>query len=368
MSLSRRALLQLLAPIALGAQSGSARKTRNVFYVMTDGLRWQEVFRGADAALMNKESGGVADGDIGLLRAAFWRETAAERRRALMPFTWTTIAGQGQIFGNRDRGSDAYVSNGLNFSYPGYNEALCGFADPRINSNDKKPNPNVTVLEWLHSKAAFKGKVAAFAAWDTFPYIFNAGRAGFPVNAGYDLLILKPASPNLDLLNRMKDELPRYWAAEPFDALTFHTALEYLKQMKPRVFYLSLGETDEWSHAGNYAQYLYAARRVDRYLKQLWDFAQAAPEYRGSTSLIVTTDHGRGEAPVLWKSHGEKHPDSKYIWMTFLGPDTRALGERTGGPAVVQNQIAATLAALLGENYNESVPRAGQPVAGVVAQ
>ncbi|MGI8992391.1 MAG: hypothetical protein ACR2I2_22775, partial [Bryobacteraceae bacterium] len=42
-----------------------------------------------------------------------------------------------------------YVTNGLNFSYPGYSETLCGFADPRIKSNDKVPNPNVTVLEWL---------------------------------------------------------------------------------------------------------------------------------------------------------------------------------------------------------------------------
>jgi hypothetical protein len=56
---------------------------------------------------------------------------------------------------------------------------LCGFADPRIASNDKIPNPNVTVLEWLHNKPEFRGKVAAFGAWDTFPAIFNAERPGF---------------------------------------------------------------------------------------------------------------------------------------------------------------------------------------------
>ena len=31
----------------------------------------------------------------------------------------------------------AYVTNGMFFSYPGYNETLCGFPDPRIHSNDK---------------------------------------------------------------------------------------------------------------------------------------------------------------------------------------------------------------------------------------
>ena len=59
-------------------------------------------------------------------------------------------------------------------------------------------------------------------------------------------------------------------------------------------------------------------------------------------------------------------PDSKYIWMAFVGPDTPALGERTHIPAVTQNQIAATLAALLGENYSADVPNAGKPISAVL--
>ena len=45
-------------------RDGAATKknrTRNILLVTTDGLRWQEVFRGADPALMNKENGGVED-------------------------------------------------------------------------------------------------------------------------------------------------------------------------------------------------------------------------------------------------------------------------------------------------------------------
>ena len=39
-------------------------------------------------------------------------------------------------------------------------------ADPRIDSNDKIPNPNITVLEWLNTLPAYRGRVAAFGAWD----------------------------------------------------------------------------------------------------------------------------------------------------------------------------------------------------------
>ena len=77
-------------------------------------------------------------------------------------------------------------------------------------------------------------------------------------------------------------------------------------------------------------------------------------------------DHGRGDAPVDWKSHGEKIARSEYIWLGVLGPDTPSLGERSDVPEVTQSQVAATLAALLGEDYCAAVPEAGKPVADVL--
>ena len=362
-------MTQLIRAIALGALLGplipaQTPKTRNVILVMTDGLRWQEVFAGADAALMTKESGKVTD--VPALKTAYWRDTLQARREALMPFLWNTIARQGQLFGNRELGSEASVANGKNFSYPGYNETLSGFADDSIDSNDKTPNPNVTVMEWLHQKSAYQGKVAAFAAWDVFPYIFNRDRAGFPVNAGWEPFAVTPMTQQLKMLNLMKAQLPRVWPDEPFDVLPFQTSLEYLKIKKPRILYLSLGETDDWAHDRDYRLYLDAARRVDDYLKALWETAQSMPQYRGATTLIVTTDHGRGETPANWKSHGKEVPESKYIWMAFLGPGTKPLGERSHIPAVQQNQISATLAALLGENYATAQPKAGKPIRDVL--
>lgn len=359
--------MRFLTCVLLFASLVSAEtKTRKVILVMTDGLRWQEVFQGVDPALLNKEDGKVRDAEA--MRKAYWRESAAERRKALMPFMWSEVAAKGQIFGNREAGSEASVTNGKNFSYPGYNETLAGFADDRIDSNDKKYNQNVTVLEWLHNKPAYRDKVAAFAAWDTFPWIINAPRAGFPVNAGFDTMPMLPMTPIMEVLNRLKTESPRDPASEPLDTLTFHTALEYLKIRQPSVMFLSLGETDEWAHAGKYEEYVRAAHRVDNYLKTLWNQVQSMPEYHGVTSLVVTVDHGRGRAPVDWKSHGQKLDETKYIWMAFLGPDTRPLGERKNVAKVTQSQVAATIAALLGEDYAAAVPKAGKPIADVLGR
>lgn len=337
-------------------------KTSRVVWVMTDGLRWQEVFQGAELALMTKQNG---VSDLEALKKDFWRDAAEDRRSALMPFFWSIVAKNGQIYGDRTRGSEASVTNGMNFSYPGYNESLTGVADPRIDSNDKKYNANFTVLDWLHGKPAFRGQIAAFGAWDAFPFIFNAPRAGFVVNAGRDPLEGFPGNPAIQLLNELKADSPRDWEEEPYDNLTFHTALEYLKLRKPRVLFLSLGETDDWAHAGKYAEYLRSTRRADQYLKTLWETLQSMREYRGVTTLIFSTDHGRGDGEE-WRNHGQKTPESKYIWMAFLGPDTPALGERTNVAAVRQNQIAATLAAFLGEDYHKAVPSSGAPIADVI--
>jgi Type I phosphodiesterase / nucleotide pyrophosphatase len=338
-------------------------KTHNILFVMSDGVRWEEMFHGAEADLISRAPGGVVDPPA--LKREFDRPTAEARREVLFPFLWTTLARRGQLFGNRDKGSYVRVTNGKYFSYPGYSETLCGYVDPSVNSNSKRPNPNRTVLEWLYRKPQFEGKVAAFAAWNVFPYIFNRERCGFYVNAGYEPMLEGEITPKIELLNTLKAELPKHWDEEPFDAITFHTAMEYFRLHEPRIFYLALGETDDWCHDGRYDEYLWAAHRADKYIETLWNMLQSNPRYRDTTTLIVSTDHGRGHGPVNWKSHSDKYAGSENIWVGVLGPDTPALGERANCPALTQGQIAATLARFLGEDYCAAVPKAAAPIRDV---
>jgi hypothetical protein len=346
-------------------EASALRKTENVIFLMNDGVRWQEVFTGAEKTLMTKENNCGSDNNW--VVRDFWRDTPEGRREAVMPFVWSVMAKQGQIFGDRNQKSDMRVTNGLKFSYPGYNETLCGFPDPRIDRNEYGPNPNVTVLEWLNRKPAFKGRVAAFGAWETFDCILNRDRCGFFVNAGFSPMPESEANLQLRLLNRLKEEIPKNWGEEPADALTYYSAIEYFKANKPRVFFLSLGETDEWAHAGRYDQYLLSAKRADSYVKSIWELAQSMPEYRGKTTLLFAADHGRGSGPKGWKDHGKDVEGAEYTWLTVLGPDTPALGQRTNIAEITQGQIAATLAALLGEDFHADVPKSGKPIGDVIS-
>jgi hypothetical protein len=357
MRLSSILVFAIVAATGMAAQPSS--RATNVLVVSMDGMRWQEVFGGLASDYMSKEQGGVSD------RAPFDKRfdapTPAERRERLMPFLWTVIAKRGQVFGESTIGSEARVTNGLRFSYPGYNEMLAGFADPRIDSNDEVFNPNVTVLEWLNQKPAFAGRVAAFASWELLPWILNEPRSKIPMN-GDGPPITDASTDRGRLINEISSDLPPLWGATRLDAPTGIGALEYLRTRKPRVLYVMLGETDEWAHERRYDLYLDAAWRNDRFVKRLWETAQAMPEYADRTALIVTTDHGRGDAPADWPNHGRETAASDRIWIAAMGPGVASLGVRSNAPAT-QSQVAATIAALLGEDYVRDQPKAAAPLA-----
>ena len=327
------------------------RKTENIFIITLDGLRWQELFNGADPLLITNKD---YVKDTVALREMFWASTPEERRKKLLPFTWSTLVTEGQLYGNRAFRNHVNCANKMWFSYPGYSEILTGAPDDeRINSNDKIENPNVTVLEFLNQQPAYKGKVAAFGSWDVFPYIINEKRSGIPVNAGYENVSGKSLTEREKLLNELQDVLPKFWNTVRMDGFTQYYALEHLKKNKPRVMYIAYGETDDFAHGGKYDEYLKSAHQTDKFIRELWLWAQSQPQYKGKTTFLITTDHGRGTEPLdTWRSHGSKYDGTDQIWFAAIGPDTPAMGEIKTHGQYYQKQIAKTAAAFLGLNFS----------------
>jgi hypothetical protein len=361
-SLNRAILLLLLAINCIAAETPHL-KTRNVFLIISDGLRWQEVFTGAEELLISEQNGGVKDTNG--VREKFFRPSAEARRDVLMPFFWSEIARHGQLLGNQTKSSVVKVTNGKNFSCPGYSEILTGYGDPRIDSNAKKPNPNVTVFEWIARQKEFTGHVAALGTWDVFPFIFNCERSGLPIWPAWGNSFAREIQVP-ELLTHLTRDTPLLGPDIIFDSFVMHASFDYVKREKPRLAFIGFGETDEWAHHNRYDEYLKAAQRVDSFAREFWTILQSMPEYRDKTTLIITADHGRGTGPLDWKSHGEKIPDSAGDWMAILGPDTPGLGERTNTPPHTQSQIAATIASLLDLDYRAFFNEAGEPLQDVI--
>jgi hypothetical protein len=335
----------------------SAQEVDNIILITLDGLRWQEVFGGATDSLIDNEEYTREKDYINQKFRAINRE---EARKKLLPWVWSTLAENGQLYGNRWEGNKMNCTNRFWFSYPGYNEILTGFSDPWVNSNEKKYNRNKTILEWFHEKPEFKGKVAAFASWDVFPYIINDQRSGIPVNAGFGKARSNKLSHREQFLNDLQDQIPSPWSSVRLDAFTHHYMMEYLAKEHPRLVYISYGETDDFAHDGKYDQYLKSAHQTDRWLRHLWEFMQSDPFYAGKTSMIITTDHGRGYVTMPdWKSHGTIYQGSGEIWMAAIGPNVMTGGEIKSPMQLFQNQIAATLAAMLGYHYSNQAEETG---------
>lgn len=317
-----------------------------VILITLDGLRWQELFTGADSLLVsNKEY--VSDTTD--LKGKFWRNSPEERRKALMPFFWGEVPAIGQLHGNRLLGSKINLTNTMWFSYPGYNEILTGRADDEhITSNDKINNPNTTILEFVNQQSGFEGKVAAFGSWDVFPFIVNEERSGVPVNAGFENAEGGNLSEREQFLNELQSQIPSPWATVRLDAFTHHYAVEYMKKSHPELVYIAFGETDDFAHDGDYAAYLNATHNTDSLIRDLWNYTQSDAFYKNSTVFIITTDHGRGTQPLdTWRGHGSSIEGADEVWVVVFGNGIKASGEMQIEEQLYSNQLAPTVLQIL---------------------
>lgn len=346
----------------------------NLIVVTIDGLRWQEVFGGADKALIEHKDF-VAQPEQ--LKAQFWAETPEKRRELLMPFFWKTLINNGSAIGNRNLGSNMSVANNWHFSYPGYNEIFTGIADDKIDSNEKRPNPNISFIEFLNNRPEFGGNLAIFAGWDVFPAIFNVERSGLHVNAGF-MPSKTTHTPETTLLNQLQQEIPSPWHNVRYDAFTYRFAKNYILANTPRVLAIGFGETDDFAHDGRYDQYLHAAHRTDKFIQDLWQTIQSLPKYQNQTTLLITTDHGRGGNPEQWQHHASRKAISGYLkslgkfpkgilgseqtWLVAIGPGIKSKGQVIPAGEIRLNQIAATALKILDLDPDIFNPDIGSPI------
>jgi hypothetical protein len=353
-------IFSLVFFITVGLASFAQHITENIVIVTLDGMRWQEIFKGVDSAIIVNKT---FTSDSEQVTKNFWSNDINERRAKLFPFLWNTVAQHGQLYGNRTKGSSVNNANTYWFSYPGYNEIFTGYPDTAVNSNDKIPNKNENVLEFINKQKGYTGKVAAFATWDCFPYILNKWRSNIYVNAGVDTFNF--SSPSFQLLNDLQFLSPKPLDVR-LDVNTYLAGKAYLKTYKPKVLYIAFDETDDFAHSGMYDQYLKSAHAEDAMMGDLWNTLQSMPEYKNKTTLIITCDHGRGDAiKEEWTTHGQKTAGSGQIWIAAIGPDTNHTGEATNCGTIYQAQLATTFAALLGFNFNPAHPVI-QPIDSII--
>ena len=353
----------LLCSLAL-SESIAAVPDRNVILVTLDGVRIQEFFAGMDPLIAATEAdSGIYQIDV--TRSRYWRDTAQERREALMPFFWNTLAPAGMVLGNHALGSKVTVRNTQWFSYPGYSEILTGQPQADVKSNDFVRYPHETVLDYIHRTLGLQPtETAQIGSWQGCKMAASQRDGTFFMLGAFDLMPAELSTPEMDLVGALRPRVMELWDESSNDALTHYLGLAYLKRHQPRVLWLGLGQADYWGHARRYDRLLDYLNLADDFLEELWQTLQSQERYRDRTTLIITTDHGRGRTPQDWVEHNAGTEGSQDIWIAIIGPDTPALGEVSNYPDVTQSDIAATMLQYLGLDHRKFNPDSGPPVPG----
>jgi len=296
----------------------------HIVVVTIDGVRWQEVFGGVDSTLTNPMK---------------LRRDQALSPAALLPNIHRIAATHGVLLGKDD--SQVRVSSPSTVSLPGYTELFSG-RTPHCGNNDCPQTAESTLLDDWH-RASKEATMMVFSSWERIPravardpshLILSAGRshvqglAGLASDAAFQQVLTKGAASN---------PAPGVDDYRP-DGYTAELGLLALEALKPSFLFLSLGDTDEHAHHGDYEAYLSALQQADRVVGRLDAWLQTQQQIGKRTLLVVTTDHGRASS---FQHHGSR-PEAARIWTLWSGDDVKLRGYPAAGPSRLAD-IASTL-------------------------
>lgn len=275
-------LTMLSAALALAFAAAPAADA-NVILLTLDGVRWQDFYqRGPEAPF-----------------SVFWDKHAP--RAAIV---------------------DLEAKNAPVKSLPAYQEMMVGEATP-CDGNRCGRVQQETLIDRLVG-LGWSRKLAVVASWGTIGHAVS-----------------KQELPFVDVGIHDGEQRPP-WGDARKDNDTWAKALKAL-EARPRFLWISLNDADEWGHRGSRDNYVAQLRRYDTWLDALLARLAAMPGYGERTTLIVTTDHGRGEGEN-WTEHGSDHPAARRAFAFALGPKVKA---GKGGGAD-HTGVRGTLEALLG--------------------
>jgi hypothetical protein len=148
------------------------------------------------------------------------------------------------------------------------------------------------------------------------------------------------------------------------DELSVFVAKRLMRQLAPSLLWVTLHDIDI-AHSGAYSLYIDGIQRSDRLCLDLWQAAQADPEYRNCTTMFILPDFGRDSDSDPggngFQHHRTGDPLSRTTWMMALGPEVRegAFIER----AVDSLDLVPTVGKLLGFSTPQANGRVLQELA-----
>lgn len=283
-----------MAPLLVAALLASAPafgvQTRNVFIVNIDGLRSTEGFEAEDLNL---------------------------------PFIWDSLRPLGTLYSN-------FYNTGVTVTNSAHSTIVTGVRQLMINGCEVwapiRPR-EPTIGECYRKSLGAPADEAAFVV-------------------GKPLVWTHPISTYPGYGNAWAPQVVYAWPTDD-DLATWDSTRAVIARNHPSLCYVLLGQVDAAGHSGDTNRYISSIRQADSLTFELWKLLRDDPQYRDSTTLIITSDHGRhDERHGGWFGHGCPCHGCRHVLFLAIGPDLKAdtiVDERAD-----QIDIAPTVAGLLG--------------------
>jgi hypothetical protein len=322
-----------LTPLAIDA-SQEERSESAVVLVVLDGVRWQEVFGGADRELARRRG----------LDPLVWANA-----RDLVPNLQRMLDADAVAIGAPGHGPEMTASGPRFISLPGYLEIFGGRPDPGCESNECQRSPAHTIADDVRDSSG-ADDVAVVTSWPNIARAVGTEASRYVMTAGRKLLAraetLRDDPETAAMIERASQV--KAWPGEGDyrpDAYTAALALRVLVTERPRFLFVGLGDADEFGHRNDYRRYLDAIHRSDGFLGQL-EATLAGMGARGQhTTVLVTVDHGRAYS---FREHGARYPESGRVWFVAAGGDVHSHGLLHASRRHTLSDVAPTVRALLG--------------------
>ena len=307
------------------AAGAPAESEPNVILITWDGVRREEFF-------VNRPDRRLEKSDTAELFPKFWGARRSE----------------GTVWGDPNGGSGFGISNIGVLSLPAYQSIMAGSAQRCVNNNCGRIKSSTFPERLVKELGLPREKVAVVASWPGIALAVEKKEGAIYVDAG-------------------KGGKTRN------DFETWPIALSYLKEKRPRFFYISLNDSDDFGHAGDYPSYLRMLRAYDGWLDELFTTLDQMGAYGKNTTVLLTTDHGRGHGQD-WKNHNPLRPMAARIFLFARGPRVKkgAQGSGVRSHADIRPTVEKLLGLkprsclLCGDPLSEalSAPKASSPAPG----
>jgi Metalloenzyme superfamily len=261
-----------------------------VLFVVLDGVRWQDL---------------------------------AQRLPQLV--TFRTLSERGIAW--TDEHSNFTMSGPNYVSMPGYAELLTGSVHHGCVDNACTGLARATLF---HETARTNRLSAAFSSWPSIGRLFTdlkdtnvVGSFGKHLTIGFSTMLQSPAVANAYIAGTL-DSGPGHEGYRS-DRATARLVDSYLRTQLPDLLFVSLGDTDEYAHAGNRSGY---DRALDFADHAVGEWLEACRARAKDVLVVLTTDHGRAHNFI---DHGANYPESRFTWAIAAHSKYPLRKRRPGG-------------------------------------